>query len=208
MGSYAAIAETSETLLELLRAQIADRSDVVDIDRNDIVLASPGEVGDDSSARLSLYLYGLDKNRDFTNSGRRVMGDTVQNPPVALDLYYLLTAYPSQGTERGSATIDQQQVLGLAIQAMNDNAIIEFPRQGDASEGVTVGMQRDALDRVLSVWGTFFRVPYYPSVVYHVSPVLVESRVEETVPSVGERELRVRDKDEDAGRSETRAPDS
>ena len=208
MGTYAAIAETSETILELLRDRIADRSDVVDIDRNDIVLASPGELGDDSSVRLSLYLYGVDKNKDLTNSGRRVVGrETVENPPVALDLRYLLTAYPSQGGGPGtSASIDQQHVLGLAIQTMNDNAIIEFPRDGTESEGFTIGMEQNSLDRVLSVWGTFFRVPYYPSAVYHVSPVLVESRIEETIPSVAERELRVVDRDD--GTSETRRFDS
>ena len=57
MGSYAVIAEMSETLVELLRERIRGRTDAIDVDRNRIALASPNEIEDDSDVRLSVYLY-------------------------------------------------------------------------------------------------------------------------------------------------------
>ena len=54
MATYAAIAEASETLVELLRDRVAERSDVISVDRSEIALVSPDDVGADSDVRLSV----------------------------------------------------------------------------------------------------------------------------------------------------------
>lgn len=195
MGGYTAIADASETLVELLRDRIAERSEVIDVDRTDIALVSPDEVEGDSDVRLSVYLYGIEQNSVMSNADRRAVDeDTFQDPPIALDLYYLVTAFPSRGANDETASrVDQQRLLGLAMQVLNDNAIVaEEDLVGSlADDELHVSLEEVSLDAITGIWSTFQGTPLHPSVAYHVSPVLIESRVQEQVSRVRRREGRV-----------------
>lgn len=192
MGSYTAIADASESLVELLRDRIAERSEVISVDRNAIALVSPGEVGADSDVRLSVYLYGIEENGVMKNADRRAVGeDRFRDPPLALDLQYLVTAYPSRGgNDETASAVDQQRLLGLAMQVLNDNAILEADDLvGSLGERqLHVSLEQERIDDVTGIWSTFQETPLHPSVAYHVSPVLVESRVEREVSRVERRE--------------------
>lgn len=205
MPSYAAIAETSETLVELLRDRIAERDDIVTVDRTEIALVSPARVEADSDVRLSLYLYEVTENGVMKNADRwTIDDDTQQDPPLALDLRYLLTAFPAQGgNDETAITVDQHRLLGLAMQVLYDNSIVGGDDlQGslsDADARLHISLEPESTNDLANVWNTFGETPLYPSASYHVSPVLIDSTVERTVSRVREREAKVERLDRDGG---------
>lgn len=200
MATYTAIAEASETLIELLRDRIAERSDVVSIDRNEIALVSPDDVGADSDIRLSMFLYDVSENTVLKNQEARMTDpDKTRDPPLALDLRYLLTAFPSQtGSEATTNTLDQQRVLGLAMQVLNDNSILgadELPASLADTE-LQVTLEEETVQTVTDVWGTFPDTPLQPSVTYQISPVLIDAAERDSVDRVSEKGTDYQRKDE------------
>lgn len=188
MASYSAIADVSETLVELLRDSVTER--VVSIDRSAVALVSPADVTDESDVRLGLYLYDLGQNSSFPSAEKReVETDRRRDPPLALDAHYLLTAYPSASAEDPSTkALAQQRLLGLGMQVLHDNAVIDLPRQSDTDEQrqLTISLESGSRDRQQGLWTTFQETPYQPSVSYHVQPVLIGSRREETFSRVSD----------------------
>jgi hypothetical protein len=183
--TYAALATVSETLVELLRDRIDERGGVVSIDRSEIALVSPDDVGADSDVRLSVFLYDVRENSVMKNqSAPAVDHDRTRDTPLALDLRYLVTAFPSQSGSADTAnTLDQQRVLGLAMQVLHDNAVLgadELP-PSLAADTVEISLEEESMSAFTDIWSTFGDAPLQPSVVYQVSPVLVESTNEEAV---------------------------
>jgi len=136
------------------------------------------------------------------NANRPVVDDSQQNPPLALDLRYLLTAYPAGGGADGTgAALDQHRLLGLAMQVLYDNAIVggEDLRGSLAEDDVRLqlSLEPETTTDLASVWNTFGETPMYPSAAYHVSPVLVESTVEREFSRAEEREAVARQMDRD-----------
>lgn len=188
MAGYAAIAEASETLVELLRDRIDERGDVVAIDRSEIALVSPADVGADSDVRLSVYLYDVSENHVLKNQGRTVVDETrTREPPLALDLRYLLTAFPSQsGSDETANTLDQQRVLGLAMQILRENGRLgpdELPASL-AETDVQITLEEESLQAVSDLWSTFGDTTFQPSVCYEFSPVLIDPTTEQSVERV------------------------
>jgi hypothetical protein len=190
MASYAAIADASETLVELLRDRITERSDVVSVGRSEIALVSPDDVGADSDVRLSLFLYDVSANPVLKNqqdvpleSGGR------KETPLALDLRYVLTAFPAQtGGDDTATSLDQQRILGLAMQVFYDNSILG-PDQLPASladRDLQINMVEESLQAMSDVWTSFGETAMQPSVTYEVGPVLIDSTAVEDVERVTE----------------------
>lgn len=188
MAGYAAIAEASETLVELLRDRIDERGDVVAIDRSEIALVSPADVGADSDVRLSVCLYDVTENHVLKNQQREVVDETrTREPPLALDLRYLLTAFPSQsGSDETANTLDQQRVLGLAMQILRENGVLgpdELPASL-AETDVQITLEEESLQAVSDLWSTFGDATFQPSVCYEFSPVLIDPTTEQSVERV------------------------
>ncbi|MEF8853074.1 MAG: DUF4255 domain-containing protein [Haloarculaceae archaeon] len=188
MAGYAAIAEASETLVELLRDRIAERGDVVAIDRTEIALVSPADVGADSDVRLSVFLYDVTENEILKNEQRTVVDETrTREPPLALDLRYLITAFPSQsGSDETANTLDQQRVLGLAMQVLREHALLgpdELPSSLAGNE-IQVAREDESLQAITDIWSTFGDTGLQPSVTYELSPVLIDATTEQAVERV------------------------
>jgi hypothetical protein len=191
VAGYAAIAETSETLVELLRDRIDERGDVVAIDRSEIALVSPADVGADSDVRLSVCLYDVTENHVLKNQQRTVVDETrTRDPPLALDLRYLLTAFPSQsGSDETANTLDQQRVLGLAMQILREHGVLgpdELPASL-AETDVQITLEDESLQAVSDLWSTFGDATFQPSVCYELSPVLIDPTTEQSVERVTEQ---------------------
>lgn len=188
MAGYAAIAEASETLVELLRDRITERGDVVAIDRTEIALVSPADVGADSDVRLSVFLYDVTENEILKNEQQTVVDETrTREPPLALDLRYLLTAFPSQGgSDETASTLDQQRVLGLAMQVLREHAILgpdELP-SSLADNEIQVAREDESLQAITDIWSTFGDTSLQPSVTYQLSPVFIDATTEQAVERV------------------------
>lgn len=211
--TYDVIARTSETMLELIRDRITSRSDVIDVDRHMIALASPDDVDEDSDVRLSLHLYEVTSN-DVLNTASAEYDketETMKEPPLAIDLRYLLTAYPAQTDDNITReTIDQQRLLGLAIQTLNDNEMIDGTEFGgdQFDKNVGINLMADSSQDVPEIWRSLQESTLRPSVVYEVTPILIDSLAEEEIPPVEGRDMGYEDKEEEGARKERRSPDA
>ena len=197
MAAYTAIADVSETLLALLRDRFAARDDVFSMDGEAVSLVPPDEVSTDSETRLSLSLYRIEENAAMKNSeqAHTTSDPTVsQEPPLALDLYYLLTAYSGGSDEGTAATVDQQRVLGLAMQTFHDNAVLSGEDLVGSLDGdleLQVSLVNASVDELSGLWSTVPDTAFQASAVYHVGPVLIDSRQREEVVPVTDRETTV-----------------
>ncbi len=193
MADYTAIADVSRTLIELLRDEITERSDAVGVSRNEIALMSPSNVGGDTDVRLTLTLYGIAENTKLKNTEGVSEVDKVGRPPLALDLYYLLAAYPSTaGNDPTANTMDQQRVLGLAMQVMHDNSILGPEDQlgsldeGNISIAINEGDMEESMQNINEIWYSIQDATLQPSVTYTVGPLTIDSEVAEAVSRSGE----------------------
>lgn len=190
MAGYSAIADVGETLVEVLK----DRMETL-VDRDEVALASPGGIEASDEQRLTLYLYRIAENDYLMNTGTQETDvNRVSPAPLALDLYYLLTAYPSEsGTDETTRTKEQHRVLGRAMQVLRDESVL---RGSDLAGSLTeqrnlrvsrVSMNPESMDEVVNVWNTFQEKPFQPSISYLVGPVFIESTKEQEVDRVTER---------------------
>ena len=191
MEGYTAIEDVGRTLVALLRDRMGP--DLIDQDR-EIALSSPNDAGTGDGSRLTIYLYRVTENGHLKNAQRRdVDVGRERRTPLALDLYYLLTAHPSDGGRDGmERTEEQHRVLGRAMQVLYDNPLIRGSDLKGSLSGqpeLQVSIDPQDMDEVMSIWSTFDETPFQPSVAYLVTPVLIESTREEEVARVVERRL-------------------
>ncbi|HEX8556920.1 MAG TPA: DUF4255 domain-containing protein [Pyrinomonadaceae bacterium] len=204
MSSALAIASVTAVLKDLLDNAVIDHSLSATVGGAVTVTAqSPGQIkpAEDGavSRQLNLFLYHVAPNTGWSNLGlpsRDSRGARLTNPPLALDLYYLLTAY-------GKEDLEAEILLGYAMQRFHETPVLTRGaiRQALAQPGGPVsgaGLLPPALgalnasdlaeqveqvklvphplnlEESSKLWSAF-QSNYRPSVAYHVSVVLVEA---------------------------------
>lgn len=154
---------------------------------------------DASDLRLNWFLYRIAPNAAYRNMEPPRTGTTTSRgrPPLALELHYLLTAFPAAAT--GNADGDQEQFahagLAAVMQALHGNGIV--PANDPAVpasakplvEPLRITMESLDLDAVTKLW-TAASEPLRLSVGYLVSLVIVDSP-EQHVPGPPVRERRI-----------------
>lgn len=147
--------------------------------------------------QLNLFLYQVSPNPGWRNAGlpaRDERGDRVSNPPLALDLHYLLTAY-------ANSNLHAEALLGYAMQVLHEMGVLtrDYIRssiQAIASDATVpleirsklgeVGLERQLEQIKLSpealsteehsrLWSAM-QAKYRPTVAYQVSVVLIEAQ--------------------------------
>ena len=77
--------------------------------------------GSDTALQVNLFLHQVTYNAAWRNVGQPSVGadgsTRLKNPPLALDLHYLLTAYASEDCEA-------EALLGYAIQMMHETPVL------------------------------------------------------------------------------------
>lgn len=176
MSDYTAVADVGETLIELLRENMQNL-----IPADSIALVSPGEIEGKDNIRLSLFLYHVEENIYLKNQEMEKIGSSVlKAPPLAVDLYYMLTSYPSSGIQdRTDRTREEHSILGRAMQILHDNSVLTGSvLKGGLSASDTVLhmiVTSMSLDDMTKIWSTFKEKSFRPSVCYLVTPVKIES---------------------------------
>ena len=193
MAAYTAIAAVSRTLLGVLRGEIANREDVVSLDAESIALVDPDDVSSDDQTRLSVSLYHLEENTAMKNSQPRQRADpnVAEGSPLGMELYYLVTAHSGGGEESTTQTLEQQRVLGLALQTFNDNAIVrdeQVEPELRADGPLSISLVNSSISERTNRWSTAPDTAFQPSVLYHVSSAVIDSRQREELAPVTERE--------------------
>ena len=180
--SIEAIRDVSETLVSLLRSQIAEGSNG-DIDV-DIVIASPADIPQElSKTAVALYLYSIIENPELKNESRlRVDHTQSRRSPLSLDLYYMLTVYPvvTQAIEdQHDNNLDAHRTLSRAMRVLYDNGILVggllLGGLPDAEQALRVTLNPITVEDLTRIWSVFPEASYRPSVCYLVTPVRVDS---------------------------------
>ena len=136
---------------------------------------------DKAKNQVNLFLYHVEQSAAWRNMdmpGRVKQGET-GHPPLALNLYYIITAYGENGSE-----LIGHLLLGKAMSLLHDHALFNrteiksaFAVSGlhEQVERVRITPQPISLDEVSKLW-TGFQTQYRLSAAYQVSVVLIESR--------------------------------
>ena len=145
-----------------------------------IVFLNPTQTAQDSGNRVSLWLYLIAENEFVKNAPpQRVADDTEQFPPLALDLYYLLTPFTPVTSPEADLLI-----LGRAMQALYDNARTTLINPtAQVAEDLSINLFRRTLDELSRVWEAL-QEPYRLSVCYQVRVTRVDSTLSSTVHPV------------------------
>jgi hypothetical protein len=154
----------------------------------DVTLDSPSELNGDNDqwAKINLYLYQVlenpySKNQPYVTSPSS--HDQQSYPPLAVNLYYLLTPYASDPKSAHS-------VLGHAMRLLYESAIIE-KNQLPAPlrlilEQLSISLCPMELEELTRIWNSL-QTPYRLSVAYEVKILLVESEKQRQVSRVTEK---------------------
>jgi Pvc16 N-terminal domain len=193
MSSYLVISAVSEALRQLLWQEFEPDPLVQPIVGSEqaIVFSNPTETGTQPANRLSIWLYRVTENPYLKNQpATRANGaDSARQPPLALDLHYLVTPFAPSG--------DLDHVLlGKTMQVLYDNAVtlLRIPANGIAEE-LRVILATLTLEELTRVWEAL-REPYRLSIGYLVRVTQVESlrttdyrRVIDRIAGFGDRSL-------------------
>jgi hypothetical protein len=199
MSDYAALGGVSRSLRTLLQ----DRMEIPPLPsgftRVPITIGTPDEDDDTSVPRINLFLYRVTENRFHKNQEIPGHGHPAAygQPPLTLDLHYLVTAYGST-KESGAQFSDEtlaQWLMGSAMRVLHDYPIITEDLENgegvpilDTSllgefERVKLCLEPLSLEDVTKVW-TALTLPFRLSAAYAVSVVQIESQGPRRYPKV------------------------
>jgi hypothetical protein len=184
MADYTVLSEVGEAIVGVLWQEMqADPQINTLIDSEDrISLESPADLDGNNTVRLSIYLYRIaedafSKNQPPINNGR----SQLEKPPLALDLYYLVT--PLLGQPR-----EQQIVLGKTMQILYDRSTLEgTDLTGSmlaAGDVVRVILNPVTLEETTRVWQAL-EMSYRLSVCYVVRVAAMSSTQQQAFVPVG-----------------------
>ncbi len=177
MSNSNAIAAVTATLIDLL-------GDMSDISSSAIATAHPPDKAaeglQEGQSRINIFLYQTNVNPALRNMDlpHQVKPGERGHPPLALNLYYLLTPYSGDNN-----STENQRLLGRAMSILHDNAVLNRETIKGISpngnlheqiESVRLTFQPLTLDEMSKLWN-MFQTQYRTSVAYEASVVLIDS---------------------------------
>jgi hypothetical protein len=168
VGDVNIIAEVTQTLSDLLVGLTVTHDSPSEL---------KGDVG--SWEKVNLYLYQVLEHAYTKNQPPiAIDANTLQQPPLTLRLYYLLTPYASD-------PLSAHKVLGHAMRTFYDNGVVAETKMTDplrlATDRLAIVLLGAKLEDLTRIWNAL-QTPYRLSVLYEVRVVPIESsRSEETV---------------------------
>lgn len=190
MSNALAIAAVTAALKDLIGNGLLDL-DLSSIGSVTVSALPPDRIatGQAEPNQLNLFLYQITPNSGWRNRSlptRDSGGARIGNPPLALDLHYMLTAY-------GSQDLSAEALLGFAMQFLYETPMLSraqlrtvlgppTPPFGNLSalsladqvEWLKISPQFLGAEELSKLW-TAMQARYRPSMAYQVSVVLIES---------------------------------
>ncbi len=167
--------------LELYNQLPADLKPQSEIKVTNLPLDSAYDNANKDKNYVNLFLYHVEHNSTWRNMdipGKIKQGET-GHVPLALNLYYIITAYGENGKE-----LIGHLLLGKAMSILHDHMVLgreeirtafELSELHKQVERVRITPQPISLDEVSKLW-TGFQTQYRLSAAYEVSVVLIESK--------------------------------
>jgi len=205
MSNSLAIAAVSAVLRDLLNQALIDQGVSATLGNPVTVTAQPPDritVGETEQPQLNVFLYHIASNPGWSNSAlpsRDRDGIRITNAPLALDLFYLLSAY-------GKNDFDCEILLGCAMQMLHETPVL--PRDtirtalggnppaslaaadlADQIEQIKITPQLVSTEEVWRLW-TALQAHYRPTAAYRISVVLLQSsKATKTALPVSQRNI-------------------
>ncbi len=193
MSNELAIAACTSTLRHVLQDWFNNSGMTAEVTTLPLDRASQ----DNPTNRVNLFLYHMLPNAAWRNQPIPQRGEN-SNPPLALNLYYLLTAY-GDDVNGGLVEETDHKLLGHAMTVFHDRPVLDAKDIRDATnasdgasgpapvslnqsdlhkqtERIRITPEPLNLDELMKLWGTFHQSPYRISAAYQASVVLLESR--------------------------------
>jgi hypothetical protein len=138
----------------------------------DVTGLSPDAVRQGQGAQLSLYLYHVEEDKAteslfWSAQAQSAGGQPLQYQPLALDLYYLLSAY-AEGNY-----VHEQQAMSIAMRVFHENPVVRGVGPDGAPWRVTLTLERRSYDELSRLWQATTSALRL-SAVYRASVVLLE----------------------------------
>lgn len=202
MSNALAIASVTAVLKDLLNNGLIDHDLAASVGDVTVSALAPDRIDvaeSKETSRLNLFLYRVTPNQGWRNAGlpsRDADGERLTNPPLALDLHYLLTAY-------GAAELHAEILLGYGMQLLYETPVLTraairrslappsavTPGGGlppalealftselaEQVEQIRITPQPLTTEEISKLWAAF-QTKYRPTAAYQVSVVLIESR--------------------------------
>jgi len=201
MSGPFAIASVTAVLKNLLNDGFINQDLAVPVGSFSVTAVPPDRIPTDAKEpnQINLFLYRVTPNLGWRNEAlpsRNNNGERVSNPPLALDLHYLLTCY-------GSKDFNAEILLGYAMQMLHetpvltrgairtalggvssvDNNFADFPSVFGDLKGIDLADQVELIkitpnylstEDLSKLW-TSMQARYRQSMAYQVSVVLIQS---------------------------------
>jgi hypothetical protein len=186
-----AIAAVTATLQSILQTGITASPNLADTTVT--ILPLDKARGSNTANQVNLFLYMVNRNAAFINSpmpGQLKPGEAGR-PPLALNLYYLLTAF---GRDDDTVEPSGHELLGFAMTILHDYPLLQPPDIKAATGAVLPNADLDlqpervrltfhplTIDELSKLW-TGFAMQYRLSAGYEVAVTLLESQRANATP--------------------------
>lgn len=171
-----------------------------------VSIKTPDKMEDSVEAQLNLFMYMVSYNSGWRNQlhpARNSGGARIENPPLAVDLHYLLSAYD------GGTDINRDVLLGFGMQVFHDNPTLSKAfidgelttptpdylnksKLQDQVEQIKISPETLTTEEISRLWSAF-GAKYRPSAAYKVTVVLMQTQREiEPGPPVRSRNVYVK----------------
>ncbi len=202
MSTALAIASVTAVLKDLLNNGLIDHNASSTLGNVTVSALSPDRIDTttlNQTSQINLFLYQVTPNSGWRNialPSRNSDGERISNPPLALDLHYLVTAY-------GALELHAEILLGYSMQLFHETPVLTRnairsalapPTPVSGGSGLPASMRAlftselaeqveqikitpEALntEEISRMW-TAFNAHYRPSAAYQASVVLIESK--------------------------------
>jgi Pvc16 N-terminal domain/IPT/TIG domain len=188
MSNSLAIAAVTATLRNLLTQGIQLEPNLVDTTVT-TMLPDRARASSDTANQVNLFLYQATPNAAWRNLDMpaRVRPGETGNVPLALNLYYLVTAY---GRDNDQSQPFSHELLGRAMSILHDHPVLGQDEIQAALPGndlytqierIRFTLQPLGVEEIYRLW-TGFQTPYRTSVSYEATVVLIDSSLATIAP--------------------------
>jgi hypothetical protein len=201
MSTALAIASVTVVLKDLLNNGLIDHNVSASVGEVMVSALPPDRIDaldTENKSRLNLFMYQVTPNAGWRNIGlpsRDGRGERLSNPPLALDLHYMLTAY-------GLEEFHSEILLGYGMQLLHETPVLTraairtalapptpvvggsgLPPEMQALstselaeqiEQIKIIQQSMSTEELSKLWPAF-QAKYRPTAAYQASVVLIES---------------------------------
>lgn len=180
MSEGVVIEKVSEIMVSLLERELERPPS----GKYSVTLKSPVEEMEDNDARgVNLFLYHILENAELRNQPLiREGNNRLRNPPLFLNLHYLVTPYAKTQKE-------VHRIMTETMRVFHDYSNQDLSVGDRPPHQLRIVLEPLSIEDIFKIWRALGR-PYRLSVSYFVQVVRIESKKEKEVELVKERDIR------------------